>query len=62
MRLTFQFIEEIKQSFLTELVEFRLRFSNCSRVVLTNHSLISGRFSYLATLVPGVQIYAITKR
>ena len=62
-----EFIEEIKQSLITELVEFRSRSPNFSRVVLANHSLMSdcfkwfkltyvfadiaARFTYLATLV-----------
>ena len=34
-----EFIEEIKQLFITELVEFRLRFSTFLRVVFTNVKL-----------------------
>ena len=37
-----EFIEEVKRSFITELVKFRSGFSNSSRVVLTNLSLMSG--------------------
>ena len=37
-----EFIEEVKRSFITELVKFRSRFSNSSRVELTNLSLMSG--------------------
>ena len=73
-----EFIEEIKRSFITELVEFRSRFSNFSRVVLANRSLVSGsfkqftltcffgdiaaHFTYLATLMQGVQMRAISNR
>ena len=37
-----EFIEEVKRSFITELVKFRSRFSDSSRVALTNLSLMSG--------------------
>ena len=39
-----EFIEEIKRSFITELVESRSRFSNFSMMVLTNSSLMSSCF------------------
>ena len=71
-----EFIEEIRRSFITVLVEFRSGFFNFSRVVLTNRSLMSGcfkefkspfffvdiasHFTYLATLVKAVQMSAIT--
>ena len=39
-------IEEIKQLFIAGLVEFRSRFSNFSRMALTNRSIISGCLKY----------------
>ena len=39
-----EFVEEISGSFITELVDFRSRFFNFSRMVLTNRSLMSGYF------------------